>query len=211
MSRARSARAPARASSAEWRGRQHAFTDTKLSQETEMAITETTVSSEKKVGLPFYSPPPGVAPLPYGKPGPMTDTERYLFETTGLLIVPDALSPEETAACQAASERLHSNLEFVQNQHIMQAGGEPPDSIEEWQSGGLQQLDNAFEVRVEPLRSPQQSDRVTRCLPDTPICCAGGACIRSAHRSPKRHRESQGAVWRHVHPTLQLEHDGTRH
>ena len=113
-----------------------------------MVATETVTT--KKVGLPFYSPPPGVAPLPYGKPGPMTDAERYLFETTGLLIVPDALSPEETAACQAASERLHNNLDFVQKQHVMQAGGEPPKSIDEWQSGGLQQLDNAFEVCPHP-------------------------------------------------------------
>ena len=110
------------------------------------AAAETeTQTEEKKIGLPFYSPPPGVAPLPYGKPGEMTDSERYLFETTGLLIVPDALSPEETAACQAASERLHSNLEFVQKQNVMQAGGEPPKSIAEWQGGGLQQLDNAWE------------------------------------------------------------------
>jgi ectoine hydroxylase-related dioxygenase (phytanoyl-CoA dioxygenase family) len=110
------------------------------------AAAETeTQTEEKKIGLPFYSPPPGVAPLPYGKPGEMTDAERYLFETTGLLIVPDALSPEETAACQAASERLHSNLEFVQKQNVMQAGGEPPKSIAEWQGGGLQQLDNAWE------------------------------------------------------------------
>ena len=125
-----------------------------------MTVSEITVPSEKKVGLPFYSPPPGVAPLPYGKPGPMTDMERYLFETTGLLIVPDALSPEETVACQAASERLHSNLEFVQKQHVMQAGGQPPESIEEWQSGGLQQLDNAFEVRFGPFRSALRSGHV---------------------------------------------------
>ena len=68
-----------------------------------------------KVGLPLYSAPPGQAPLPYGKPGPMTEAERYLFETTGLLIIPGALSAEETLACQAASERLHSNLGFILN------------------------------------------------------------------------------------------------
>ena len=31
----------------------------------------------------FYAPP-GEAPLPYGKPGPMTDAERFLFETCGV-------------------------------------------------------------------------------------------------------------------------------
>lgn len=149
-----------------------------------MVATET--ETRKKVGLPFYSPPPGVAPLPYGKPGPMTDTERYLFETTGLLIVPDALSPEETAACQAASERLHNNLEFVQKQAVMQAGGEPPKSIKEWQSRGLQQLDNAFEVRCHRSSLQLKSDRYP---PDAASTRAGGAGLRSAHRSPKRHRK----------------------
>jgi ectoine hydroxylase-related dioxygenase (phytanoyl-CoA dioxygenase family) len=71
---------------------------------------------------------------------------HYLFETTGLLIVPDALSPEETKAVQEASERLHRNLEFVQKQQVMQAGGDPPASIADWQKGGLQQLDCAWEV-----------------------------------------------------------------
>ena len=32
-------------------------------------------TATQKVGLPFYSGAPGVAPLPYGKPGPMTATE----------------------------------------------------------------------------------------------------------------------------------------
>ena len=110
------------------------------------AAAAETETRQEKIGLPFYSPAPGVAPLPYGKPGEMTETERYLFETTGLLIIPDALSPEETEACVAASDRIHSNLEFVQKQQVMQAGGEPPASIEEWQSGGLQQLDNVWEA-----------------------------------------------------------------
>ena len=110
------------------------------------AAAAETETREEKIGLPFYSPAPGVAPLPYGKPGEMTETERYLFETTGLLIIPDALSPEETEACVAASDRIHSNLEFVQKQQVMQAGGEPPASIEEWQGSGLQQLDNVWEA-----------------------------------------------------------------
>ena len=55
-------------------------------------------------------------------------------------------SPEETKAVQEASERLHSNLEFVQKQQVMQASGDPPASIADWQGGGLQQLDCAWEV-----------------------------------------------------------------
>lgn len=97
-------------------------------------------SSESRGGCGAATPPlsPNLACAP---------PRRYLFETTGLLIIPDALSPEETKAIQEASERLHSNLEFVQKQHVMQAGGDdPPASIEAWQGGGLQQLDCAWEV-----------------------------------------------------------------
>lgn len=31
----------------------------------------------------FYAPP-GEAPLPYGKPGPMSPAERFMFETCGV-------------------------------------------------------------------------------------------------------------------------------
>lgn len=124
----------------------------------------------RKPGLPLYSAPPGAAPLPYGLPGPMTDTERYLFETTGLLIVPNALSDAEVTACQEASERLHSNLPFIQKQQVMQAGGEPPASVAEWQGAGLQQLDNAFEVEpaFEPLIDhPSVIEKVRALLGDS--------------------------------------------
>ena len=33
----------------------------------------------------FYAPP-GEAPLPYGKPGPMSPAERFMFETCGFLV-----------------------------------------------------------------------------------------------------------------------------
>jgi ectoine hydroxylase len=45
--------------------------------------------------------------MPLGRPGPMTDLERFQFETAGYLVIPGALSPEEAAACREAAERLH--------------------------------------------------------------------------------------------------------
>lgn len=44
------------------------------------------------------------------KPGPLTDEERFMFETFGYLVVPDALTPEETEACLDAAKRAHDSL-----------------------------------------------------------------------------------------------------
>src|SRR5580658_5083298 len=46
--------------------------------------------------------------IPVGKPGPMTEWERFMFDVAGYLVIPDALSAEEVAACLEASERLHA-------------------------------------------------------------------------------------------------------
>jgi ectoine hydroxylase len=45
---------------------------------------------------------------PLGQPGPLTDLERFVFDTAGYLVIPGALSPEETAACLEASKRAHA-------------------------------------------------------------------------------------------------------
>jgi ectoine hydroxylase len=44
---------------------------------------------------------------PIAKPGPMTDEERFIFDTTGYLMIPDALSPQEVQACLEAAKRAH--------------------------------------------------------------------------------------------------------
>lgn len=46
--------------------------------------------------------------MPRGEPGPMTEMERFQFDTAGYLVIPGALSPEETAACLEAARRLHA-------------------------------------------------------------------------------------------------------
>ena len=48
--------------------------------------------------------------IPYGRPGPLTDAERFVFDSLGYLVVPDALSPDETSAALEACERVHADL-----------------------------------------------------------------------------------------------------
>jgi ectoine hydroxylase len=45
---------------------------------------------------------------PIAKPGPLTDAERFMFESAGYLVIPGALSPAETEACLAAGRRAHA-------------------------------------------------------------------------------------------------------
>jgi ectoine hydroxylase len=47
---------------------------------------------------------------PIVPPGPLTDRERFMFEATGYLVIPDALSPAEVEACLVASRRAHEPL-----------------------------------------------------------------------------------------------------
>lgn len=44
---------------------------------------------------------------PIARPGPLTEMERFMFESWGYLVIPGALSAEETAACLAAARRAH--------------------------------------------------------------------------------------------------------
>jgi hypothetical protein len=45
---------------------------------------------------------------PIAKPGPLTDAERFLFDVTGYLVIPGALSAMEVDACLEAARRLHA-------------------------------------------------------------------------------------------------------
>ncbi len=47
---------------------------------------------------------------PIAKPGPMTERERFMFETTGYLVIPGALSADEVRAALDASRRAHEPL-----------------------------------------------------------------------------------------------------
>jgi hypothetical protein len=45
--------------------------------------------------------------IPLGRPGLMTEQERFQFDTAGYLVIPGALSPEESQACLEAAKRLN--------------------------------------------------------------------------------------------------------
>lgn len=47
---------------------------------------------------------------PIAQPGPLTERERFMFETFGYLVIPNALSADQAAACLAASRRAHEPL-----------------------------------------------------------------------------------------------------
>jgi ectoine hydroxylase len=45
---------------------------------------------------------------PLASRGPLTDSERFMFDVAGYLVIPDALQPDEAAACLEAARRVHS-------------------------------------------------------------------------------------------------------
>ncbi len=46
--------------------------------------------------------------LPIAAPGPLTDIERFLFEVTGFLVIPDALTHDEVEGMREAAARIHA-------------------------------------------------------------------------------------------------------
>lgn len=70
---------------------------------------------------------------PIAKPGPLTDAERFMFETAGYLVIPEALTTGEVEACLAAARRLHGS-----------------ESEEEWrQIGAAYEREPAIEALVD--------------------------------------------------------------
>ena len=68
------------------------------------------------------------ASIPFGEPGPLTAGEAFLFETHGILVIPDALSAGEVAACAAAADRVHHDLPFLRKMALQQAGPTAPQA-----------------------------------------------------------------------------------
>lgn len=46
--------------------------------------------------------------LPIAQPGPLTDRERFLFDVTGFLVIPDAITANEVEALLEAAKRAHA-------------------------------------------------------------------------------------------------------
>ena len=79
----------------------------------------------------------------------LSDTERYLFDTAGYLVIPDALPSELIAQCLRASERIHDDPVVVEAQLRAQQGEQPDGE----HGPGWRQLGNAYahDRRFEPL------------------------------------------------------------
>ena len=70
---------------------------------------------------------------PLAQPGALTETERFLFDVAGYLVIPSALSPEEVADCLEAARRVHA-----------------PYSPEEWrQVGAAYESEFALEKLID--------------------------------------------------------------
>ena len=67
--------------------------------------------------------------FPCAEPGPMTEKERFLFSVAGFLLIPGALSAEETASCLKAAKRAR----------------EPSDQTKWRQIGHAHETETAFE------------------------------------------------------------------
>jgi len=46
--------------------------------------------------------------IPIGKPGSMTEAERFMFDVAGYLVIENALTPQEVEACLEAAKRAHA-------------------------------------------------------------------------------------------------------
>lgn len=53
----------------------------------------------------------GPSPSPLAAPGPLSDLERFMFESWGYLVIPGVLSAPEAKECYEASRRLHGSRE----------------------------------------------------------------------------------------------------
>ena len=68
-------------------------------------------------------PAPSAAPAaleltPLAQPGPMTEMERFMFESWGYLLIPDVLSEAECDEALEAAKRLHGNKPVEKFSHV---------------------------------------------------------------------------------------------
>lgn len=68
------------------------------------------------------------APSPVSSPGPLSELDRFMFESWGYLVIYGVLAADEAEACYQASERLHRNRERAFGQ--LGRGYETEDSLE---------------------------------------------------------------------------------
>ncbi|MFN3648565.1 MAG: phytanoyl-CoA dioxygenase family protein [Armatimonadota bacterium] len=114
--------------------------------------------------------------LPIAAPGPLSPLERFLFDVTGFLVIPGALTSEEVTACLGAAERAHA--------------AHPP---EEWsQLGALYEREPA----VEPLIDHPSVLPKVRALLGDHFILQSSWCTRSpAHFPGQRFHQDGSSVY----------------
>lgn len=113
---------------------------------------------------------------PIGQPGPLTDRERFMFEATGYLVIPGALSPEEVSACLAASHRAHDPL-----------------GTNKWrQIGHLHETEPAIEALLD---HPSVLPKVRALLGDYFIIQSTWATLQPAHSQPGGYHQDGSGIY----------------
>lgn len=105
------------------------------------------------------------------QPACLTETDCCAGCGSGVqfLVIEDALTPAETAACLAASERVHADLSLVQR-HTVPAPPEPESQLPEpktWRQLGCVSL---FLCCDFPPKLPDFQDLITK-RPDISLRC----------------------------------------
>jgi ectoine hydroxylase len=114
--------------------------------------------------------------IPLAAPGVMTARERFMFDTFGYLVIPDALSPDEVAAVLAASRRAH-------DQH--------PKG--EWrQLGHLYETESAIE---ELLDHPSILPKIRALMGDYFIVQSTWATVQPAHTKAGGYHQDGSGVY----------------
>jgi ectoine hydroxylase-related dioxygenase (phytanoyl-CoA dioxygenase family) len=113
---------------------------------------------------------------PIAKPGPLTEEEQFMFETSGYLVIPDALTPEETEACLEAAKRAHTGLPEGQWRQI----------------GHLYETEPAIEDLID---HSSIIDKVRALLGDYFILQSSWCTKQPAHGAPGRYHQDGSSVY----------------
>jgi ectoine hydroxylase len=113
---------------------------------------------------------------PLAQPGPLTEQERFMFEATGYLVIPGALSSLEVDACVAASKRAHEAL----------GGGE-------WrQIGHLHESESAIEGLID---HPSVLPKIRAILGDYFIVQSTWCTLQPAHTKSGGYHQDGSSVY----------------
>jgi Phytanoyl-CoA dioxygenase (PhyH) len=114
--------------------------------------------------------------IPIAQPGSLTERERFMFETTGYLVIPNALSKEESAACLTASRRAHEPL-----------------GTDQWrQIGHLHESEPAIENLLD---HPSLLPKIRALMGDYFIVQSTWCTLQPAHTRPGRYHQDGSGVY----------------